>query len=528
MFAKRHPPNKRYYRQVPLTLLSIPPEKVLPVEHLRRLVQELALAGYQLDRSAYDYLKTMNEAQASTFAKNVLLSVGDKPNASHILSRQELLDLSTQPVLETPQVQVSVSRTIPAKQISPRLEILRDPSKEIGTGGSIDDFSHYFRDRFQKLSRAFRERADSRDATSLAAALAQEQNQKVKFIAMVMEKRERQRKLFLQLDDLEDTATVLVSPEERAAYETAQKLPLDQVTCVGGVRAKGDLFVAKEVLLPDIPDHKPHFAEEDVWAILLSDLHAGSKKFLSNELSRVFDWLNLKIGDPSQRAIAERSKYLVICGDIVDGIGIYPRQEHELAIVDLYQQYQEAAQYVGRIPDYIETVVIPGNHDPVRQALPQPPIPNDFGEPLYESRELVSLGNPAEVSFHGVRFLLHHGRSLDDVISSSPNVDFTQPEKAMRLQLQCRHLASEYGNRTSIAPEKVDHLVIERVPDVFQSGHIHVVKYENYRGTQIINSGAWQAQTDYQRRVGLIPTPGILTALNLHTLQVRLINFNEA
>jgi len=98
----------------------------------------------------------------------------------------------------------------------------------------------------------------------------------------------------------------------------------------------------------------------------------------------------------------------------------------------------------------------------------------------------------------------------------------------MRLQLQCRHLASEYGNRTSIAPEKVDHLVIERVPDVFQSGHIHVVKYENYRGTQIINSGAWQAQTDYQRRVGLIPTPGILTALNLHTLQVRLINFIES
>ncbi len=498
------------------------------MEHLQRLVQELASAGYQLDRSAYDYLKTMDEAQASTFAKNLLVSVDDKANTPHILSKQQLLAIPTHPLLETSQVQVSVSLTIPAKQISPRLEILRDPSKEIGTGGSIDDFSHYFRDRFQKLSRAFRERPDSRDATCLGVALAQEQNHKVKFTAMVMEKRERQRKLFLQLDDFEDTATVLVSPEERAAYETAQKLPLDQVICVGGVRAKGDLFVGKEVLLPDIPDHKPHLAEEDVWAILLSDLHAGSKKFLSDELSRVFDWLNMKIGDPSQRAIAERAKYLVICGDVVDGIGVYPRQEHELAIVDLYQQYREAAKYVGRIPDYIETVVIPGNHDPVRQALPQPPIPNEFGEPLYEARELASLGNPAEVSFHGVRFLLHHGRSLDDVISSSPNVDFTQPEKAMRLQLQCRHLASEYGNRTAIAPERVDHLVIETIPDVFQSGHIHVVKYENYRGTQIINSGAWQAQTDYQRRVGLVPTPGILTALNLHTLQVRLINFNEA
>ncbi len=497
------------------------------LEYLRRLVQELALAGYQLDRSAYDYLRSMDEPEASRFAKNLLVTVGEKPNTGHILSREELLNIATAQPVHPSQIPVPVSMAIPAKQIAPRLEIVRDPSKEIGTGGSIDDFSHYFRDRFHKLASAFHHRYDAKDAATIGVALSAEQNQRVKFIAMVMEKRDRGRRLFLQIDDLDDTATVLVSPDDRAAYEMAQKLPLDQVVCISGVRAKGDLFVAKEILLPDIPDHKPHLADEEVWAILLSDLHAGSKKFLGINLARVFDWLNLKVGGPNQRAIAERTKYLVICGDLVDGIGIYPRQEQELAIVDLYDQYREAAKYVGMIPEHIETVVLPGNHDPVRQALPQPPIPKDFGEPLYESRELISLGNPAEVSLHGVRLLLHHGRSLDDIIASVPSIDFTQPEKAMRLQLQCRHLASEYGNRTSIAPEKVDHLIIENVPDIFQSGHIHVVKYENYRGTQIINSGAWQAQTDYQKRVGLVPTPGILTAVNLQTLQVRLMNFME-
>ena len=421
----------------------------------------------------------------------------------------------------------SVATTIPAKQIASKIEVLKDPSKEIGTGGSIEDFSHYFRDRFQKLLATFRERTDTRDATTIGVALGTAQNEKIKVVAMVMEKRESQRKLFLQIDDLDDSATVLVSPDERAAYEVAQKVPLDQVVCVIGVRAKGDLLVAKEILLPDIPDHRPHVADEEVWAVLLSDLHVGSKKFLGDALGRVLDWLNLKIGAPNQRFIAERTKYVVVCGDIVDGIGVYPRQEQELTITDLYEQYREAAKYIGAIPDHIETIILPGNHDPVRQALPQPAIPKDFGGPLYESRSLISLGNPAEVSLHGVRLLLHHGRSLDDILSSLPSVNFTQPEKAMKLQLQCRHLASEYGNRTSIAPEKVDHLVIENVPDIFQSGHIHVVKYENYRGTQIINSGAWQAQTDYQRRVGLVPTPGILTAVNLQTLQVRLINFME-
>jgi DNA polymerase II small subunit len=497
------------------------------MEHLRHLVQDLAEAGYQLDRSAYEYLRKMEEPEVSTFGDTLLVKIGDKTLPSRILTKEKLLEIGAPKSQVTSQLAPSVSERIPAKQISPRVDIIKNPS-ELGTAGGIEDFSHYFRDRFAKLVTALRQRPDARDADSLALALKATQNEKVKFFAMVMEKRERHQKLFLQVDDLEDNATVLISPDDRPAYETAQKIPLDQVICVSGVRAKGDLFVAKEILLPDIPDHRPHLAEEEVWAVLLSDLHIGSKKFLADVLEHVFDWLNLRIGTSDQRAIAERTKYVVICGDIVDGIGVYPRQEQELAIRDLYSQYQEAAKYIGMIPDYVEVLVLPGNHDAVRQALPQPPIPKDFAEPIYEARQLVSLGNPSQVLLHGVNFLLHHGRSLDDLLAGVPGIDFTQPEKAMRLQLQCRHLASEYGNRTAMAPTKIDHLVIDTVPDIFHSGHIHVVKYENYRGTQIINSGAWQAQTDYQRRVGLVPTPGILTAVNLRTLQVRLINFMES
>lgn len=494
-------------------------------EHLRRFVQELASAGYQLDRSAFDYLRTMKDPEVSSVAKTVLVTIGEKPKAKTILTKKELLEMSPPEASSKVDVAVPVALQIPSKQISSRIEVLRDPSDNIGTGGKVEDFSHYFRDRFQKTASVFRVRQDVRDASTIAAALQTPLKGKVKFLAMTVEKRERRQKIFLQMDDLEDSLTVLASPEERDAFEVAQKVPLDQVVCVEGLRSQGDLIVAKHILLPDIPDHKPRLAKEEVWAVLLSDLHVGSKKFLAEQMSRVFDWLNLKVGNHNQREIASRTKYVILCGDIVDGIGIYPRQEQELAIVDLYDQYKEAAKYISRIPDHIETIMVPGNHDAVRQAMPQPRLPRDFGEPLYEARKLISLGNPSEVSLHGVRFLLHHGRSLDDLIAGVPSMDFTQPEKAMRLQLQCRHLVPEYGKRTAIAPEKEDHLVIQDVPDVFQSGHIHIVKFENYRGCQIVNSGAWQAQTDYQRRGGLIPTPGILTTVNLRTLQVHPIDF---
>ena len=68
--------------------------------------------------------------------------------------------------------------------------------------------------------------------------------------------------------------------------------------------------------------------------------------------------------------------------------------------------------------------------------------------------------------------------------------------------------------------------MIEDVPDVFHAGHVHVMKHKTYRGTSMINSGAWQMQTSYQRKLGLEPTPGIIPVLDLKTLRVSTIDFN--
>jgi len=352
---------------------------------------------------------------------------------------------------------------------------------------------------------------------------------KMKVIVMIMDKREREDRLFLTVDDLSDSATVLVDAKRTPqAYETAAMAPRDQVVCIEAAKSsRGDLLIAETIILPDVPDRKPKTADEEIYAALLSDIHVGSKKFLEDTFNRVILWLNRKTGNSQQVNVAGRTKYVIIAGDLIDGIGVYPGQEKELRIPDIYEQYTYVAKFISQIPDYMEVIIIPGNHDGVRQALPQPAILRDFAEPVYEARKIISLGNPAEVELHGVHFLLHHGRSLEDILTSAPGMKFERPEKAMKLQLRCRHLAPEYGNRTSIAPTQTDHLIIEKPPDVFQSGHIHVYAQESYRGTLIINSGAWQGETDYQRRIGLKPNPGILPIVNLKTLNLSAINFNQ-
>ena len=68
-------------------------------------------------------------------------------------------------------------------------------------------------------------------------------------------------------------------------------------------------------------------------------------------------------------------------------------------------------------------------------------------------------------------------------------------------------------------PETKDHLVIERIPDVFHGGHIHINGEGQYRGVQIVNSGTMQSQTSFQKSLNIDPTPGQISLLNLQSLQ---------
>jgi DNA polymerase II small subunit len=344
---------------------------------------------------------------------------------------------------------------------------------------------------------------------------------------MVTEKRESKQRTILSVEDLQANITVLVPQNaSEELRKKAQLLLLDQIVCLSVVKTRSNLLVADDIILPEVGQKQPHKAPIPVYAVLTSDMHVGSTQFQRESFNRFILWLNGKYGNDQMKEIASHVKYVLIAGDIVDGVGIYPNQVKELAIRDVYRQYRVAAKYMEQIPDYIQVVVIPGNHDAPRKALPQPAISNEYLETLQESRAVCSLGNPCYLSLHGVEVLMYHGRSLDDVISTVPDMNHNNPEKAMRLLLQSRHLAPIYGAKTTLSPESRDFLVIERVPDIFHAGHIHALGYCNYRGVLVVNSGGWQAQTGYMQRLGFMPTPGKVPVVNLQTLESMVVSFS--
>jgi DNA polymerase II small subunit len=137
------------------------------------------------------------------------------------------------------------------------------------------------------------------------------------------------------------------------------------------------------------------------------------------------------------------------------------------------------------------------------------------------------LGNPSLVELNGVKILMYHGQSLDDIIATTPGLSYSKPAEAMKILLKARHLSPIYGERTPIGPELEDMMVITEVPDILHSGHVHNIDVQNYRGTLIVNSGAWQTQTKYQQMMGIVPSPGIAIVVNLANLQPFQMNFNQ-
>ena len=501
-------------------------------EELRKAVGVILQAGFQVESEAFKTLVQLGREDSLRLLVDEVLrlaaSAEPRPlsiSTDLVLKAAEQLELSSNHMIALEEGIGRPRRW--AEDRASSLEVVFDPTGKLGTTGGFDDFLHYFRSRFEKMSALFRQRIDTRNTGTISDALSGGTNGRGRFVCMVVEKREKGKRIFLTVDDYDEEATVLVGDSNPAVWQTARRVVSDQVLYLETRKSSGKLLVAENIVLPEIPDRKPARADDEVYAALISDVHVGSRVFLEDEFRRVISWLRGEVGAPNQRNVADRVKYVLIGGDLVDGIGIYPRQEVDLKVADIYEQYRIAARFVGEIPEHMEVVLIPGNHDAVRQALPQPAVTKNYAGPVYESRKVVSLGDPAEVRVDGVDFLLFHGTSLMDIVSSVTGFDYQRPVEAMEWQLRARHLAPEYGKMTSIGPEQEDFLVVERVPDVFLSGHIHVPGAGVYRGTTIVNAGAWQGQTDYQKRMGLVPQPGLLPVVNLKTLEVRMMDFRS-
>ncbi|MBI3639979.1 MAG: DNA-directed DNA polymerase II small subunit [Thaumarchaeota archaeon] len=397
--------------------------------------------------------------------------------------------------------------------------ILSDPTKKITSAEGIDGFSALFASRYSKLLKIILQRSQSKKLSPIDTIKSGKIKEEVFVAGLLMDRKIDRDVTKLVVDDPTGSLEVLVFNKD--LQETVNSLLMDQFVMFTIVPGKNGGFIVKDLVVPDVPDHVTNRSKTETYAVLISDLHVGSKYFMEKEFAEFVEWLS------SPDPIARKVRFVLVGGDVVDGIGIFPNQDKELLLVDTSEQMLKAAELLDKIPKHIKVFIIPGNHDPGRRALPQPAIPEKHNMTLWNRENFFMLGNPSMIELNGVKILMFHGQSLDDVVGTTPGLSYSQPAKAMRVLLKARHLSPIYGKRTPIAPETEDMMVINDVPDIFHSGHIHVVDLDMYKGTLIVNSGAWQTQTAYQTSVGVTPTPGIAVIVNLATMKVFTKDFTE-
>ena len=413
--------------------------------------------------------------------------------------------------------------------------IIYDSNNSINSGEGVEGYTSLFRSRFDKSLKILTNRPDSKRIKKIASikqflnqsrinpkSQSKENLEESLFIAgLIMEKKIKKNSYNLAIDDQSGLLEAFAYDED--LKKQISSLILDQMVMIElENNPKRKNHVIKKIFSLDVPDRIPNRSHSEAYSVLISDLHIGSKFFMEDEFQMFLNWLN---GKEENKDIVSKIKYICICGDLIDGIGIFPHQDRELLEKDSFSQMEHATNLLAKIPKHIQVFMIPGNHDLGRRALPQPAIPRKYADKIYSLSNITMLGNPCMINMDGVKTLMFHGQSLDDTIATIPGLSYSKPAEAMKILLKSRHLSPIYGQRTPIAPELEDMMVIEDVPDIFHSGHVHVIDVDSYKGTLVVNSGAWQTQTPFQRAMGITPTPGIAIVVNLATLRPYQINF---
>lgn len=416
-----------------------------------------------------------------------------------------------------------------SKDFDADIHIIKDVTGNSECEGTTDDFTKLFANRFDVLRSQLRSQRRELANVLPISRMKKSGLKEIQLIGIVNDTRTTQNgHRLLELEDESGTVIAIILQSNREVFQTAQTIVSDEIIGITGQLSKnGDLFLVNNVIFPDVSLHnRQHAANAPLYAAFLSDIHVGSKDFMEKQWHSFLRWINGDLGNSRQKDVAGKIKYLVVPGDIVDGIGVYPNQEKELSIIDLYKQYEALAEYFTLIPEHISIILQPGNHDAVRPAEPQPTFDKEI-QKLFSSNDVTFVANPSYFSLHGVEILSYHGSSLLDYATNIQHLQYNEPIEIMKVMLQKHHIAPMYGGYTPLAPEHKDYMIIDQIPDIFVTGHVHLATLGEYRGVTLINASSWQDQTSYQKMLNFIPDPAKLPIVDLQSSKVTMMDFNK-
>ena len=390
----------------------------------------------------------------------------------------------------------------------------------------VKNFVKHFRNRYSFLKKLLQERVELENLISIDKIT----NNNCSIIGIVSSKMiTKNKNIILEVEDLTGKTKLLISKNKEEVYEKSKEIILDDVV---GFKCSGtrDFLFVNDFFYPDCFLRNKKKIEEEIYVLFISDIHIGSRNFLEKNFSKFIDWLNGKECDEKQKESIKKIKYLFVVGDTIDGVGIYPGQEKDLAIKDIRQQYEILAEFYRKIPKHINIIQCAGQHDAVRVAEPQPPVGEDFAEPLHKIGNLSLVSNPSFIEIEGIKVLMYHGASMHGIINEVEELRLgnahANPARVVKHLLLRRHLAPTHGAVIYI-PGNEDSMLIKEVPDIITTGDLHKTDIDSYNNVLIVANSCWQSMTAFEEKVGNEPDPCKVPILNLKTSEIKILDFSD-
>jgi DNA polymerase II small subunit len=462
--------------------------------------------------------------QLSNIRGDSSLSYGLMKSGGSVLGSVHDVGTPTEPSVpltreDRPKVKDAVTKSVDV----PDFKIISDITGRSTCEGLIKDFTRNIKHRFNTIKNIIRSQYRIFQQSINIEKINLNYKRDIFFIGMITSVNTTAKgNTIITMEDETGEIRVFLKQDD---FKNEKKFLVDEVVgVIGETNMELKMVMAERIARPAPPrNRKVHRAADDVDVVFISDIHVGSCEFLEDRWLDFVSWLSGN-SKTAAKVSPENVKYLVVAGDLVDGIGIYPDQEEELEITDIYKQYARLAELLADIPENIKLILAPGNHDAVRQAEPQPALQPEFQK--YFGKNAVFVGNPCYMALHGVEILVYHGRSFDDIVKFIPEATYIKPTATMKEMLIRRHLVPIYGERTPIAPEHQDMLMLDRLPDIFVTGHVHTSGHEYYLDMLLINGSAWQAQTSFQKTLNFNPDPCKAYMVNLNSLKTTQLDFS--
>jgi DNA polymerase II small subunit len=510
--------------------------------------------GFLLDKEMLDFFKELEDEEVANEILNRIAVVSKRKLITKHLINENIekikpilfnLDNEKKKLMEKYFVNISISVEI-KKEISLEkdteqkekdqknsIKILSSPvlaSQKL----EVRDFVRHFRNRYSFLKSILQQKKELENLVSIDKIKG---NNNFSIIAIVNDKALTKNKNFiLDVEDLTGKTKLLINQNREEVFNKSKEILPDDVV---GFKCSGtrDFLFVNEIFYPDIALKEQHRTEEDQYVLFTSDIHVGSKKFLEKNFTKFIEWLNGENCTEKQRQVLDKIRYMFVVGDTVDGVGIYPGQEKELEIKDIKKQYEKLAKFYKKIPKHITIIQCAGQHDAVRVAEPQPPVGEDFAEPLYKIDNLYLVSNPSLIEIagekekKGIKVLIYHGASLHGLINEIEELRLSDahktPTKAVKHLLLRRHLSPSHGASTYIPNATEDPMLIKEIPDIMVTADLHRPGIDQYNGIKLISCSCWQSKTAFEEKVGNVPDPCKVPVMNLKTLEVKILDFSD-